>query len=93
MPRPRQPDPLEKENLILKLQDALNKIKTLRGLIPICAACKSIRDDKGYWEQVDVYIQKYSEADISHSICPDCMKKHYPEEYERIYSGKSEPVQ
>ncbi len=83
----------EKEKLIKELNNAISEIKTLRGILPICSFCKKIRDDKGYWEQVDVYIQKYSEADISHSICPDCMKKHYPEEYERIYSGKSEPVQ
>jgi PAS domain S-box-containing protein len=72
---------LEKENLILKLQDALNKIKTLRGLIPICAACKNIRDDKGYWHQVEEYIRDHSEAQFSHGICPECSKKLYPEVY------------
>ena len=73
----------EKENLILKLQDALNKIKTLRGLIPICAACKSIRDDKGYWHQVEKYVQAHSEAHFSHGICPECSKKLYPELYKK----------
>ncbi len=67
----------ERENLINKLQDALSEIKTLRGILPICSFCKKIRDDKGYWEQVDVYIHKYSQADISHSICPECAKEHY----------------
>ncbi len=62
-----------------QLQKALVEIKTLRGILPLCSFCKKIRDDKGYWEQVDVYIYKYSEADISHSICPDCAKEHYPE--------------
>ncbi len=56
------------------------EIKKLRGILPLCSFCKKVRDDKGYWEQVDVYIHKYSEADISHSICPKCMKENYPEE-------------
>ena len=58
---------------------AEEEIKRLRGILPLCSFCKKVRDDKGYWEQVDVYISKYSEADISHSICPECVKIHYPE--------------
>ena len=69
----------EREKLIDELQEALKEIKTLRGILPFCSFCKKIRDDKGYWEKVDVYIHKYSQADISHSICPDCLKKHYPD--------------
>ena len=69
----------DREKLIRKLERALNKIKTLRGLIPICAACKKIRDDKGYWHQVEIYIRDHSEADFSHGICPDCFKKLYPQ--------------
>lgn len=69
----------EKEELIIKLKQTLNEIKTLRGILPICSFCKKIRDDKGCWEQVDVYIHKYSEADFSHSICPECAKNHYPD--------------
>ena len=69
----------EREKLINQLQEALAEVKTLRGILPFCSFCKKIRDDKGYWQQVDVYIHQYSEADISHSICPECMKKHYPE--------------
>ena len=69
----------EQKNLIQKLQDALDKIKTLRGLIPICAACKNIRDDRGFWHQVEEYISQHSEAKFSHGVCPDCMKKLYPE--------------
>jgi predicted ester cyclase len=57
----------------------LEEIKTLREILPLCSFCKKIRDDKGYWEQVDVYLHKYSEADISHSVCPDCAKEHYPD--------------
>ena len=69
----------EREKLIKELQEALKEIKTLRGILPLCSSCKTIRDDKGFWEQVDVYIQKHSQADISHSICLDCAKKHCPD--------------
>jgi len=68
----------EREKLINELQEAVKEIKHLRGILPLCSICKSIRDDKGYWEQVDVYIQKHSQADISHSICPECSKELYP---------------
>ena len=64
--------------LIQSLQDALAHVKLLSGLLPICAGCKKIRDDKGYWSQVESYIQKHSEAKFSHSMCPDCFKKLYP---------------
>ncbi len=57
---------------------AEKEIQTLRGILPICSFCKKIRDDGGYWEQVDIYIRNHSEADFSHGICPDCMKKHFP---------------
>ena len=69
----------ERERLILELQDALSKIRTLSGLLPICASCKKIRNDKGYWEQIEIYIKNHSDADFSHSICPECIKKLYPE--------------
>jgi PAS domain S-box-containing protein len=78
----------EREKLIKELQEALKEIKTLRGILPICSFCKKIRNDKGYWEQVDVYIRKHSQADISHGVCPECMKKHYPEEYASINAEK-----
>ena len=68
----------ERDKTIRKLQKALDEVQTLRGILPICSYCKKIRDDKGYWEQVDIYIYKHSQADISHSICPNCAKKHYP---------------
>lgn len=61
------------------LQDALCKIKTLSGLLPICSYCKKVRDDKGYWKQIDAYIHENTEADISHGICPDCAEKYYPD--------------
>ena len=69
----------DREKLIKKLQDALDKIKVLRGIIPICASCKKIRDDKGFWNQIESYIREHSEAEFSHGICPDCAKKLYPE--------------
>jgi two-component system, response regulator PdtaR len=62
-----------------ELQSALEKIKTLSGLVPICAGCKRIRDDRGYWQQVESYIQAHSEARFSHGLCPDCCVKLYPD--------------
>ncbi len=68
----------EREELVQKLQQAIAEVKTLTGLIPICAWCKNIRDDKGYWNQIEAYIKEHSDADFSHSICPKCLKKIYP---------------
>ncbi len=62
-----------------KLQAALVEIKKLSGIVPICAACKKIRDDEGYWHQVEAYVTAHSEAVFSHSICPECIKKLYPD--------------
>lgn len=69
----------EREQLIEELQKAILKVQTLRGLLPICASCKSIRDDKGYWNKLEAFISKHSEAQFSHGICPECAKKLYPE--------------
>ena len=69
----------ERENIIQKLQAALAEVITLRGIIPICASCKKVRDDKGYWNQIETYIRDHSEADFSHGICPECAKKLYPD--------------
>jgi DNA-binding response OmpR family regulator len=69
----------ERDRLIIELKDALAKIRTLSGLLPICSICKKIRDDKGYWNQIEAYIQEHSDAEFTHSICPPCAKKHYPE--------------
>ncbi len=69
----------EKEKVIKEeLDKALSKVKYLSGLLPICASCKNIRDDNGYWKQIEEYIRDHSEAEFSHSICPDCIKKLYP---------------
>ncbi|HCL00303.1 MAG TPA: hypothetical protein DHW42_09405 [Candidatus Marinimicrobia bacterium] len=74
----------ERERIIQDLQDALNRVKTLSGLIPICAGCKKIRDDEGYWSDVELYISKHSEAEFSHGLCSECMEKLYPEQYARL---------
>jgi DNA-binding response OmpR family regulator len=63
---------------LYRLREALEHIKVLQGILPICSFCKKIRDDKGYWDQVEIYVGKRSNAEFSHSICPECMKKHYP---------------
>jgi hypothetical protein len=77
--RERKKAEQEKEKLITELQTALSEVKTLRGILPICSFCKKIRDDEGYWNQVEVYIRQRSDMDFSHSVCPECMRKHYPD--------------
>jgi len=70
------------DGLVLKvrqLSQALDDIRTLQGILPICSFCKKIRDDQGYWNQVEAYISRHSHAQFSHSVCPECMKNHYPE--------------
>lgn len=69
----------ERDRLILELREAIEKVKTLSGLLPICAHCKKIRDDKGYWNQVESHLSAHSELQFSHGICPECARKHYPE--------------
>ncbi len=69
----------QREELIARLRESLAEIKTLRGIVPVCCICKKVRDDEGYWEQVDIYLSKHSSAEISHGVCPECVKEHYPE--------------
>lgn len=78
----KQSDALLKQSIIdkNKLEDALGEIKTLKGIVPICSNCKKIRDDEGYWNILEAYIQKHSDASFSHSICPECSDKFYGEE-------------
>jgi len=73
-----------KVELIGHLQEALDRVNLLSGMLPICSSCKKIRDDKGYWNQIETYIRDHSEAEFSHGICPDCAKKLYPEFYDRV---------
>ena len=69
----------EREKLIAELQETVTKIKTLGGLLPICSNCKKIRDDKGYWKQIESYIRDHSQAEFTHGLCPKCANKLYPE--------------
>ena len=73
-----------------KLEDALSEVKKLSGLLPICASCKKIRDDKGYWKQIESYIREHSEADFSHSICPECAQQLYQEFYPKSSQDEKE---
>jgi hypothetical protein len=70
---------IEKEMMIVELQEANDKIKILGGFLPICSHCKMIRNDEGYWQELERYISEHSEAQFSHGICPTCLKKYYPE--------------
>jgi len=83
-----QRDEIEHKNTAL--EDALREIKTLSGMLPICSSCKKIRDDSGYWDEVEGYISKHSEAIFSHSICPDCMVKLYPDYADKKDGQKDE---
>ncbi len=67
------------QELKQRVTEAMAKVKTLQGLIPICASCKNVRDDKGYWSQIEQYLHEHSDTQISHGICPDCIKKLYPQ--------------
>ena len=80
----------ERESMINELQSALAEVRTLKGIVPICAGCKKIRDDKGFWEQVETYVQKHTEAKFSHGFCPECVEKYYPGQAERIRDRKKE---
>ncbi|MBO8130117.1 MAG: PAS domain S-box protein [Candidatus Marinimicrobia bacterium] len=75
----------EREKLLRKLRKALREVKELSGLLPICANCKKIRDDQGYWNDVEKYISENTDVDFTHSICPDCMKKLYSDIYKELY--------
>jgi hypothetical protein len=67
------------QKTVKDLEEAMANIKTLSGIIPICANCKKIRDDQGYWDQVESYVQKHSLAKFSHGLCPNCISKYFPE--------------
>ncbi len=78
----------ERINLIRDLQKALQEIETLRELLPICASCKKIRDDSGYWQEVEEYFRRRDHLDFSHTMCPDCAKRMYPDLWESIRRNK-----
>jgi len=73
----------ERERLVADLQNAVSEIRTLRGLLPICSSCKRVRDDSGYWSQIETYIGKHADVRFSHGLCPDCAKKLYPEVFDK----------
>jgi PAS domain S-box-containing protein len=77
----------QREKLISELRNALEKIRTLSGLLPICAWCKKIRDDRGYWKKVEEYLEEHSDAQFTHGICPECLKENSPEVYEKLQAG------
>ena len=68
---------MEKETR--RLQEALDNVRALRGLLPICVACRKIRDDDGYWDQLENYVLKHTDTEFSHGLCPDCLQRLYPE--------------
>jgi len=78
----------ERQRLISDLQAALAKVKVLSGLLPICASCKNIRDEEGYWHRVEEYVSDHSEADFSHSVCPQCARQLYPEYFNKSQDGQ-----
>jgi PAS domain S-box-containing protein len=88
----RKQNEKERDGLIDSLKNSLAKVRALSGLLPICASCKKIRDDKGYWNQIEAYIRDHSEAEFSHGICPECSMKLYPEYHreEPQKTGKSD---
>ncbi|MEE9168761.1 MAG: response regulator [bacterium] len=61
------------------LEEALSQVKMLKGFLPICSHCKNVRDDEGYWQSVEIFVHEHSDAVFSHSVCPDCLEKHYPD--------------
>ena len=75
---------IERQKLVTQLEKSLKEIKTLRGLLPMCAWCRKIRDDKGYWQGLEAYIQEHTDAAFTHGICPECLKQVNPELFEKI---------
>lgn len=78
----------KERELIVQLKEALTRVKQLSGLIPICSRCKKIRDDEGYWQRVEEYLESHSEAQLTHSLCPECVIKLFPEMSEEILEEK-----
>ncbi len=77
---------LESRRTSAELAAALTDLKTLHGLLPICSHCKGVRDDDGYWQEIDTYLKTHTEADLTHSVCPACLKQHHPATYKRMHS-------
>ena len=75
---------LERMKLIEKLQNALSEVETLRGLLPICACCKKIRDDQGYWNHIEAYLRMHTNTEFTHTLCPECVKQYYPDLWKQM---------
>lgn len=80
----------DRTKLITDLQRALDELETLRGLLPICASCKKIRDDSGYWNHIEAYISQHAHVDFTHTLCPECIRHFYPEYWQRLQDRKNE---
>jgi response regulator RpfG family c-di-GMP phosphodiesterase len=80
---------ISNEQLISELRKANAEVKTLSGLLPVCASCKQVRDDQGYWSQLETYLKKHTEISFSHGLCLDCAHKLYPEYYDKTPADKS----
>ncbi len=78
----------ERTHLIKHLNETLAKVKTLSGMLPICASCKKIRDDRGYWQKLETFLHNHSSAEFSHSMCPECMQRLYPQFARHINTGR-----
>jgi hypothetical protein len=81
----------ESRALIEQLETALSEVKTLKGLLPICASCKKVRDDTGYWNQIESYLHDHADASFTHSVCPDCLEELYPEFVEQYMKPSRQP--
>ncbi|MHB8881076.1 MAG: hybrid sensor histidine kinase/response regulator [Thermodesulfovibrionales bacterium] len=81
---------IERQKLLTQLEQSLKDIRRLEGLIPMCAWCRQIRDDRGYWKKVETYIEERTDASFSHGICPECLRKNYPETFEKARSEQPE---
>jgi hypothetical protein len=79
----RKAEQMREQSVVLARERALEEARTLRGLLPICASCKKIRNDGGYWEQIEIYIRDRSEAEFSHGLCPECLERLYPKTSEK----------
>jgi hypothetical protein len=79
---------LDRIKLIEKLQNALSEVETLRGLLPICACCKKIRDDQGYWNHIEAYLRKHTNTEFTHTLCPECVKQYYPDLWKQMETVK-----
>jgi len=86
----RVTDPLVERlrSTVAELETTLREVKTLRGIVPICSYCKKVRNDQGFWDQVEVYVQQHTEADFSHGICPNCLEELFPKTAEKLRNGK-----